>query len=421
MSTKKKRRAQNPDAHQPDLVADLSGFLAICEHVASLVDRCDNHPSFGEVADAVASQLDGFESWDPERIPPTSRLVADAAATWLTSFLSSARRAVLRRLWTKVPAAEGDTLRTEASHIAMLSAAGYSVSSCEDVSGIDSPLFVAHDLLHHIDDSVEDRRRVSANLQRVWLAAPTAVQTGVDPATALTLRGADTERISDVLLRIEAQRHIKLVWLVANRMSGSYRDYTPEDLVGFGYQGLLRGIAGFDPDSGFRFATYAVRRIEGAILDGVRSEHHLPKRMIGVARHLSSAEDALTQELGRAPSLEELASEVGATLAQLEVLRSFERTSSLEELGHPDDDDVGWVPASEVSAEDEALTSYQVEKMMAHLGTLPAEEKEVVRLIFLEEYSLRDTAEVMGLTTGQVRRLRESALTLLRQHLTEAA
>ena len=93
------------------------------------------------------------------------------------------------------------------------------------------------------------------------------------------------------------------------------------ELVRAGVLGLVEAANRFDPSKGVPFDKFAARRIRGAILDAVRSADWAPRSVRALARQADSAEQRLASRLGRMPSMEELAREVGATPADLAALR----------------------------------------------------------------------------------------------------
>src|SRR5207344_1185128 len=85
------------------------------------------------------------------------------------------------------------------------------------------------------------------------------------------------------------------------------------ELVRAGVLGLVEAANRFDPTKGVPFDKFAARRIRGAILDAVRSADWAPRSVRALARQAASGEQRLASRLGRMPSMEELAQEVGAS------------------------------------------------------------------------------------------------------------
>jgi RNA polymerase sigma factor for flagellar operon FliA len=99
-----------------------------------------------------------------------------------------------------------------------------------------------------------------------------------------------------------------LVKYVAGRVAvGLPQNVEQSDLVSYGIFGLIDAIEKFDPDLGYKFETYAIARIKGAILDELRSIDWVPRSVRAKARALEKAYAKLESELHRTPTDAELA------------------------------------------------------------------------------------------------------------------
>src|SRR3954465_10453810 len=114
-----------------------------------------------------------------------------------------------------------------------------------------------------------------------------------------------------------------LVKYVAGRVAvGLPQNVEQADLVSYGIFGLIDAIEKFDLDRGYKFETYAIARIKGAILDELRSIDWVPRSVRAKARALEKAYSKLEGELHRTPSDEEIAVEMGVTDDQLQTTLS---------------------------------------------------------------------------------------------------
>lgn len=105
---------------------------------------------------------------------------------------------------------------------------------------------------------------------------------------------------------------------VANRLRYRVPDHQSiEDLVSYAYEGLIDAVTKFDPAMGCKFATYAIRRISGAILDGLRKEDELPRAARKMVKDLDKMTAELYDRYGREPTQGELASELNITVETL--------------------------------------------------------------------------------------------------------
>jgi len=123
-----------------------------------------------------------------------------------------------------------------------------------------------------------------------------------------------------------------LVKFVAGRVLSRLPDTLDgADLVSYGILGLIDAIEKFDPERGFKFETYAVPRIRGAILDELRSIDWVPRSVRAKARAADQAYTKLEHKLQRSPTDEELAIELGISQQELDaLLRQTTRASVLQ-------------------------------------------------------------------------------------------
>ncbi len=127
-----------------------------------------------------------------------------------------------------------------------------------------------------------------------------------------------------------------LVKYVAGRVAvGLPQNVDQADLVSYGIFGLIDAIEKFDPGRGFRFETYAISRIKGAILDELRSIDWVPRSVRTKARAIESAYAKLEAVHHRTPSDAELAEELDLTVDRLQSTLSqisFVGLAALDEI-----------------------------------------------------------------------------------------
>src|SRR5882762_8606924 len=127
-----------------------------------------------------------------------------------------------------------------------------------------------------------------------------------------------------------------LVKFVAGRVAaGLPQSIEQADLVSYGIFGLIDAIDKFDPGRGFKFETYAISRIKGAIIDELRSIDWVPRSVRAKARSIERAYSKLENELRRSPDDREVAKELGMTEQELATTLgqiSFVGVVALDEL-----------------------------------------------------------------------------------------
>src|SRR3979411_2088444 len=151
------------------------------------------------------------------------------------------------------------------------------------------------------------------------------------------LRAGDRGARDDLVVR-----YAPLVKYVIGRMAISLpAAMDSDDVLSAGTIGLLHAIDRFDPEQGVRFETYALQRIRGAIIDTIRSLSPLSRGAGRRARLLDETTAGLEQRLGRVPSQDQLAAELGVDLAELGrmLLESAHVIVSLDGASSGGDDD----------------------------------------------------------------------------------
>lgn len=225
-----------------------------------------------------------------------------------------------------------------------------------------------------------------------------------DTLRKIAREGVDAEGLCWALIGFEAQHHVGLIWHEAHKLCKRIPDCIPEDLFGWGWLGMRVAMRNFDPALGYRFATYACQRVSGAMRDGVRSEHPLPKRLTTLQRKLSKAEDELAAELGRAATLAELAERIGERLEVLEIAPRLQSAASIEELQYASErtGEGTWL-ADWTDPADEALSAMKRAAVEDAIASLDEDDAEAVRLLYWEGMSVPEARLVTGATARQLR------------------
>jgi RNA polymerase sigma factor for flagellar operon FliA len=163
-----------------------------------------------------------------------------------------------------------------------------------------------------------------------------------------------------------------------------------KELCSFGQFGLIDAVERFDPTGGFQFATYATTRIQGAIIDELRRDDILPKRMRARVRTYQVARETLEGELRHTPTLSEVAAYLGTTLAETIELDDHAAMSSyLVQLSVAGDDPGGsMVGSGEAAIEpsEGAELAAMRETVKAALLRITKRQRQVLVLHYLEGF-----------------------------------
>jgi RNA polymerase sigma factor for flagellar operon FliA len=220
-----------------------------------------------------------------------------------------------------------------------------------------------------------------------------------------------------------------LVKYVAGRVAvGLPQNVDQADLVSYGLFGLIDAIDKFEPERGFKFETYAISRIKGNILDELRAIDWVPRSVRAKARQIEKAYAKLEGELRRAPTEDELASELGMTRDQLQGSLSkisFVGVVALDEFVGSSDRDGGATLGDTIASGDEGPGDlFEVQELRALLGDsinrLPEREKVVLTLYYYEGLTLAQIGEVLGVTESRVCQIHTKAILQLRSRMQAA-
>ena len=218
-----------------------------------------------------------------------------------------------------------------------------------------------------------------------------------------------------------------LVKYVAGRVGvGLPQNVEQSDLVSYGIFGLIDAIEKFDSDRGFKFETYAIPRIKGAILDELRSIDWVPRSIRAKGRAVERAFSKLEAGLGRSPSEAELAEELGYTEPQLQsVLGQLSLTgmAALDEmLGDRGESTTLADTIADQSAGPVALA--ELSEMRGQLAEaierMPEREKIVLTLYYFENFTLAQIGEILKVTESRVSQIHTKAVLQLRSRLQAA-
>jgi len=222
--------------------------------------------------------------------------------------------------------------------------------------------------------------------------------------------------------------YIPLVKKVVHRLSGRLpKDVDLKEMINSGIIGLVDALEKYDPKHETNFATYAQFRIRGAILDSFRSQDWLPRSLRFKSHQIEQAYHLKEQKLGRPATDEEVASDLGIEVDELQKMLSEVGSIvmlSFEELGfghgeerfHADEILAG-------KAQDplnNLLGGEKVEVIARALDRLPDKERLVISLYFYEELNLKEIGEILGVTESRASQIRSRALIRLKNYLKNA-
>ncbi|MCX8007592.1 MAG: SigB/SigF/SigG family RNA polymerase sigma factor [Coriobacteriia bacterium] len=216
--------------------------------------------------------------------------------------------------------------------------------------------------------------------------------------------------------------YLNLVRYLASRFRN--RGEPLDDLVQVGTIGLIKAIDRFDVDRDVEFTTYATPTIVGEIKRHFRDKGwavKVPRRLQELSFKVNQSIDALTQELRRAPTVEEIGERIGATAEEvLEALESSEAYNfvSLEGDRNSDAQDSTFSILEYIGKNDHLIDVVEDRATLAEgLKRLSPVEQQVLYLRFFEGLTQTDIAQRLGISQMQVSRMLRKTLRVLRDAL----
>jgi RNA polymerase sigma-B factor len=235
------------------------------------------------------------------------------------------------------------------------------------------------------------------------------------------MQGADNESEAARLRDELVEMHLPLAEYLARRFGN--RGELHEDLVQVATIGLIKAIDRFDLERGVAFSTYATPTIVGEIKRHFRDRGwtiRVPRRLQEIQAVINQAVSDLGQELGRSPTVAELAKKIGMT--EEEILEGLESANAYSPLSLDAPD-----PSGEVGAVIEQLGDYDDaldavvdrETIKPLLDQLDARAKRILLLRFFRNMTQSQIAEELGISQMHVSRLLSRTLADLRKALEE--
>lgn len=208
---------------------------------------------------------------------------------------------------------------------------------------------------------------------------------------------------------------------VAVKMSSTYHKYaTVEEMVNHGAIALIDSLERYDPDQGVKFSTYAYTKVRGAIIDYVRKQDWLPRRVRQANIQITKTEERLTLALGRPPTREEMAKEMGITPEEYDrqvFEMSGENVYSFEALLEAPVQVRPFLIQEEFAPE-ENMDRQELEEVLAQaIDSLNEQERTVLSLYYYEELTMREIGDIMGVSEQRIGQVNRKLISKLRDRL----
>jgi RNA polymerase sigma factor for flagellar operon FliA len=220
-------------------------------------------------------------------------------------------------------------------------------------------------------------------------------------------------------------KNLPLVTFVVGKMSGeSGTSIDREDAVAYGVEGLIQAVDNYDPTRGTTFASFAIRRIRGSILDAVRRMDVLPRSLRKSARELERANLDLASMLGRWPTVRELALRMNQPVEAVReaVGHSSSRVVSLERMmtERSGEGSAPWEISDRDEYADPAAAADRraaLQMLDQALNALSKRDKTIVQLRYGKSMPFHEIGRMMNLSESRVCQLHKRILGSLRGYL----
>lgn len=235
---------------------------------------------------------------------------------------------------------------------------------------------------------------------------------------------------NDQLAREELIIHYTyLVKYIANRLAMNLSSVVElDELISYGIEGLIDAVEKYDHKRKIKFETYAMVRVRGAMIDGLRAMDWVPVSVRQKSKDLEKAYVLVEAELGRAATDEEMAESLGLSIEKFQDLLSDVSITTIVYLedflpGGEDGSDknkrvMDFLRDGRAESALEAVELTEMKELLTDaIKRLPEKEKMVVYLYYYEGLTLREIGEVVGLSESRISQLHTKSILRLRGRL----
>ena len=224
-----------------------------------------------------------------------------------------------------------------------------------------------------------------------------------------------------------AMEYAYIVKVYAYQLRGIYENYADlEDMINQGTIALLEAVERYDPEKKTKFESYASIRIKGAIIDYVRNQDWVAKQSKKEAKLVNEATEALTNQLGRMPTTEEIGQYLNWSPKTVDKILGEVHTFNL--LSYEELVDIGLYGVKGFREKEAAPTELpgsnieqeELKRVISQsLEDLTEKEKMVITLYYYEELKKKDIAYILDISASRVCQIHSSALAKMKKQLKE--
>ena len=225
------------------------------------------------------------------------------------------------------------------------------------------------------------------------------------------------------------EQYKKRIYQIAHRLMEKIPANHPlefEDMVSYGAIGLLEAIERFEPERNNQFSTFVDYRVRGAMWDAIRSLDEVSRYSRDQAKNLEQTRQILEDRLGRPPTAEEVADELGVELEEFFVLEG--KVQSVQTVSLDWEDEDGRRPFLEALADEHSISAEDVimeddfrDSVREAITQLSDRKRECILLYYARNLNLSEIAEVFDVTPSRVSQIISAARKELKESLRDIA
>lgn len=216
-----------------------------------------------------------------------------------------------------------------------------------------------------------------------------------------------------------------LVKCIALQLRGIYKQFADvDDIINEGIITLIDAINKYDLNKSTKFATYVTIRIRGSIIDYVRKQDWVPRRIKKLAKQIDEAETELRNTLERDPNVSEIAAKLNITVDEYN--KKLSETYSVNVLSYEqiltdklsDGIEIKHNDATNEDMPEIRVDQLELKRVLAeHIDNLTEREKIIVSLYYYEELKLKDISKVLEVSESRVCQIHSNAVKKLRNQM----
>ena len=216
-------------------------------------------------------------------------------------------------------------------------------------------------------------------------------------------------------------RYLPQVKSIVLRLMPTYKSYSNyDDMLSCGILGLMDAVEKYDTSRDVKFEYYAAMRIKGEIIDNIRKQDWAPSSLRRKIKAISNAYSELESKLCREPTDGEVARHLDMPEEELHSTLGKSQMFNIIHFEEMVQSDAAWehtIQSQESTLEEVVENREMVEILGKIIDNLPEKEKLVITLYYYEEMTLKEIAEVLGVSESRVSQIHSKVVMKMRSKM----